>query len=210
MQRPGIDDRRERTMARRMAGDGGGDADRPQNREITSVVPVEHVQGKIRVVRGQKVILDADLAELYGVETRVLVQAVKRNIERFPSDFMFQLERAESDLLRSQSVISNSGSGRGGRRFLPYAFTEHGALMAASVLSSKRAVQASVFVVRAFVRLKQMLKPYKELMARLEQLEKKVGDHDREIGAIVEAIRLLMPPPDEPKEPFGFRRVKKN
>ncbi len=193
--------------------------DTGQNPEATSIVPVENIEGKILLIRGQKVILDADLDALYGVETRVLVQAVKRNIERFPPDFMFQLDREEFDGLRSQSVISNerpmrsqiatSNAGRGGRRYLPYAFTEHGTIMAASVLNSARAVQVSVFVVRAFVRLKQMLGPYQELATKLDRLEQKVQDHDQDIVAIVEAIRLLMSPPDEPKEPFGFRRAKK-
>lgn len=179
--------------------------------EAMSIVPVEHVQSKILLIRGQKVILDADLASLYGVQTRVLVQAVKRNIGRFPPDFMFPLDNEEFNLLKSQTVISNRSPGRGGRRYRPYAFTEHGAIMAASVLNSERAVQASIFVVRAFVRLKQMLAPYKELSAKLDRLEQKVQDHDKDIVAIVDAIRLLMPPPEEPpREPFGFRRASKH
>ncbi len=178
--------------------------------EAMSIVPVEHVQSKILLIRGRKVILDTDLASLYGVQTRVLVQAVKRNIGRFPSDFMFQLDQEEFNLLKSQTVISNRSLGRGGRRYRPYAFTEHGAIMAAGVLNSERAVQASIFVVRAFVRLKQMLAPYKELSAKLDRLEQKVQGHDKDIVAIVDAIRLLMPPPEEPPpEPFGFRRAKK-
>jgi len=165
--------------------------------EAMSIVPVEHVQSKILIIRGQKVILDADLAGLYGVQTRVLVQAVKRNIGRFPPDFMFQLDKEEFNRLKSQTVISNG--------------TEHGAIMAAGVLNSERAVQASIFVVRAFVRLKQMLGPYKELSAKLDRLEQKVQGHDKDIVAIVDAIRLLMPPPEEPPpEPFGFRRARKH
>jgi hypothetical protein len=179
--------------------------------EAMSIVPVEHVQSKILIIRGQKVILDADLAGLYGVQTRVLVQAVKRNIGRFPPDFMFQLDKEEFNRLKSQTVISNGTLGRGGRRYRPYAFTEHGAIMAAGVLNSERAVQASIFVVRAFVRLKQMLGPYKELSAKLDRLEQKVQGHDKDIVAIVDAIRLLMPPPEEPPpEPFGFRRARKH
>ena len=194
-------------MARRMAGDDGGEADLGRDVEGASIIPVERVQSRILVLRGQKVILDTDLARLYGVTTKRLNEQVRRNVRRFPSDFVFQLtveEKAE--------VVANCDHLQRLKfsAALPYAFTEHGAIMAASVLNSERAVQASVFVVRAFVRLKQMLKPYKELMARLEQLEQRVGDHDREIAAIVEAIRLLMPPPDEPKEPFGFRRAKRN
>ncbi len=173
-----------------------------------SIVPVERVQSRILLIGGQKVILDSDLAELYGVTTTRLNEQVKRNRARFPRDFMFRLSRQEFDNLKSHSATSSSGWG--GRRKLPYAFTEHGAIMAASVLNSDRAVQASIFVVRAFVRLKQMLTPYKELMAKLDQLEKKVKTHDRQIVAVVEAIRLLMPPPESrPKEPFGFRRKKK-
>ncbi len=136
-------------------------------------------------------------------------EQVKRNIERFPADFAFRLSRQEFGGLMSQFATSNVG--RGGRRKLPYAFTEHGAIMAASVLNSKQAVQISVFVVRAFVHLRQMLVPYKELMARLERLEEAVGTHDGQITAIVDAIRRLMPPPEEPpKEPFGFRRTRKD
>ena len=176
--------------------------------EAVSVVPVEQVQAKILTIRGQRVILDADLADLYGVPTKRLNEQVKRNIRRFPQDFMFQLveqEKAEvvanCDHLQKLKFSPN----------LPYAFTEHGAIMAASVLNSDHAVQTSVFVVRAFVQLRRMLLPYKELMARLDYLEKTVGTHDEQIVAIVDAIRLLMPPPEEPpREPFGFRPAKKN
>jgi len=178
-----------------------------QNAEATSIVPVEHVQSRILLIRGQKVILDADLAALYGVPTKRLNEQVKRNLQRFPADFIFQLTSDEK-----AEVVANCDHLH---RFkyspnLPYAFTEHGAIMAASVLNSERAVQASVFVVRAFVRLKQMLAPYKELAAKLDRLEQKVRDHDKDIVAIVDAIRLLMPPPEEPERPFGFRRAKKN
>jgi hypothetical protein len=159
-------------------------------------------------MRDQKVILDSDLAVLYGVETRVLNQAVNRNIERFPPDFMFRLSREEFANLRSQFVISSSDWG--GRRKPPFAFTEHGAIMAASVLNSKRAVRASVFVVRAFVKMRQLLAPYKEIAKKIERLEEKLQTHDKHIIAIVEAIKLLMPPTEpKPKEPFGFRSRKK-
>jgi hypothetical protein len=173
-----------------------------------SIVPVEQVQAKILTIRGQRIILDADLADLYGVSTKRLNEQVKRNIKRFPPDFMFQLveqEKAEvvanCDHLQKLKFSPN----------LPYAFTEHGAIMAASVLNSNHAVQTSVFVVRAFVQLRRMLVPYKELMARLEHLEKTVATHDGQITVIVDAIRLLMPPPEEPpKAPFGFHRTKKD
>jgi len=176
--------------------------------EAVSIVSVEQVQTRILTIRGQRVILDADLANLYGVPTKRLNEQVKRNIRRFPPDFMFQLveqEKAEvvanCDHLQTLKFSPN----------LPYAFTEHGAIMAASVLNSDRAVQTSIFVVRAFVQLRRMLVPYKEIMARLEHLEKTAGTHDEKITAIVDAIRLLMPPAEEPpREPFGFRRTKKN
>ena len=132
--------------------------------EAMSIVPVEHVQSKILLIRGQKVILDADLAGLYGVATSRLNEQVKRNIRRFPPDFAFRLTRDELAHLKSHSAISSPTWG--GRRKLPYAFTEHGAIMAAGVLNSERAVQASIFVVRAFVRLKQMLAPLSYLVSR--------------------------------------------
>ena len=149
-------------------------------------------------IRNHNVILDTDLALLYGVETRALIQAVKRNEQRFPLDFMFQLTRKEFDSLRSQIVISNS---RGGRRHLPYAFTEHGAIMAASVLNSERAVEASVQVVRAFVKLRQMLASNVELARKLDELEKK---YDRQFKIVFDAIRQLMSPPPIPVKPIGF------
>jgi hypothetical protein len=165
-------------------------------------VPVERIDQIILSVRGKRVILDADLASLYGVETRVLVQAVKRNITRFPADFMFPLTAEEFASLRSQSVISN---GRGGRRSLPYAFTEHGAIMAASVLNSERAVEVSVFVVRAFVRLREALGATKALAAKLDELERRVGGHDEAIADLIDAIRALMAPPEtKGPKPIGF------
>ena len=176
---------------------------------LLATVPVDHIAGRILLIRGQKVILDSDLAELYGVPTKRLNEQVKRNITRFPADFMFVLTAEEVSSLRSQIATSNEG--RGGRRYRPYAFTEHGAIMAAAVLNSERAIQTSIFVVRAFVRLKQVLAPHKELVARLDHLEKTVGVHDKQITTIIAAIRLLMPPAENPpKEPFGFRRAKKN
>ena len=136
-----------------------------------AVVPVERIERAILSIRDERVMFDSDLAELYGVETRILNQAVKRNIGRFPADFMFQLSPKEVEALRSQIVISNEG--RGGRRYPPYAFTEHGALMLANVLNSERAAQTSVQVVRAFVRLRQMLASNAELARKLEAMEKK-------------------------------------
>jgi hypothetical protein len=172
----------------------------------TSIVLVEQVQSKILFMRGQKVILDSDLAALYGVPTKRLNEQIRRNHERFPPDFMFQLTKAEKD-----EVVANCDHLQKLKfsPVLPTAFTEHGAIMAASVLSSERAVQASIYVVRAFVKLRQMLAPYKELMGKLDQLEKKLQSHDKQIITIIQAIKLLMPPPeDKPKEPFGFRKKK--
>lgn len=159
--------------------------------EMASLVPSERVIQAIVQVRGEKVMLDADLAQLYGVETRTLIQAVKRNLERFPFDFMFQLTREEFDALRSQSVISNP-EGRGGRRYLPYAFTEQGVAMLSSVLRSRRAVLVNVEIMRAFVRLRQMLASHADLARKLDALEKK---YDAQFKVVFDAIRELMTPP---------------
>jgi phage regulator Rha-like protein len=156
-----------------------------------AIVLVERAESKILLIRDQKVILDSDLALLYNVTTSRLNEQVKRNIERFPEDFMFQLTKEEFDNLKSQ--FATSSSGWGGRRKLPYAFTEHGAIMAANVLNSKRAVQASIFVVMAFVKMRQLLAPYKEITKKIQQLEKKLQTHDKHIISIIEAIKLLMP-----------------
>ncbi|HYJ89272.1 MAG TPA: ORF6N domain-containing protein [Pyrinomonadaceae bacterium] len=161
--------------------------------------PLARVADVILVIRDENVILDTDLALLYGVETRALIQAVKRNDRRFPLDFMFQLTRKEFDALRSQFVISK---GRGGRRHLPYAFTEHGAIMAANVLNNERAVEASVQVVRAFVKLRQMLTSNTELSRKLDSLEQK---YDRQFKIVFDAIRQLMTAPRTEAKPIGFR-----
>ncbi len=156
------------------------------------------IERHILFVRGQKVMLDADLAALYEVETRVLTQAVKRNMDRFPEDFMFQLSKQEFDYLRSQSVTSSWG----GRRYPPYAFTEQGVAMLSSVLRSKRAVKMNVEIVRAFVRLRQMLASNKALSAKLDALEDK---YDQQFKIVFDAIRKLMAPDDnKSKRPIGF------
>jgi len=167
-----------------------------------SLGPVETIEKTIHFVRDERVILDADLARLYGVETRALVQAVKRNLQRFPKDFMFQLSLDEFTFLRSQIVISKS---RGGRRYMPYAFTEHGAIMAANILNSQRAVRMSVFVVRAFVKLRETALRYKELAAKIRELERKVGTHDHAIASTIAAIRQLMSSPTRERKQIGFR-----
>ena len=167
-----------------------------------SLVVAESIETKILTIRGQKAMLDADLAELYGVETRALNQAVKRNIERFPEDFMFQLTAAEK-----AEVVTNCDH-LAKLKFspsLPYAFTEHGAIMAASVLNSPRAVEISVHVVRAFVHLRELVSGHKELAQKLNQLERKVGAHDRAIAELINAIRELMTPAEpKKKRSIGF------
>jgi len=168
-----------------------------------SLVPIETIAQCIIVLRGQRVIVDSDLARLYGVDTRVLNQAVRRNPDKFPPDFMFPLTSEEFSGLISQIVTSNVG--RGGRRKLPLAFTEHGALMAASVLNSPRAVEVSVYVVRAFVRMREMLAAHEELSEKLAELESRVDGHDENISALMEAIRQLLAPPDPPHRGIGFR-----
>ncbi|MFY9314847.1 MAG: ORF6N domain-containing protein [Burkholderiales bacterium] len=165
-------------------------------------LPVERIENRILLVRGHKVLIDADLAALYGVQTRALNQAVKRNAERFPADFMFRLSARELDAWRSQAVISNPGARMGLRR-APFAFTEHGALMAATVLNSPRAVEVSLYVVRAFVRLRRFLATHKDLARRLAEHEKKLASHDQAIAGLVNTIRNLMSPP----EPARKRRI---
>jgi len=170
----------------------------------TSLVPVARIERAILVLRDHKVLLDSDLAALYEVETRVLVQAVKRNLERFPEDFMFQLGPEEVESLRSQSVISKN-PGRGGRRYAPYAFTEQGVAMLSSVLNSPRAISVNIEIMRAFVRLRALIASNKELAAKPDQLEKKLTTHDQAITEIMNAIRQLMSPPQPlKKRPIGF------
>ena len=160
------------------------------------------IENRIYFVRGLRVMLDEDLAELYGVATKVFNQAVKRHKARFPLDFGFRLTRDEAASLRSQIVTSNEG--RGGRRYPPMVFTEHGAIMAASILNSPRAVDASVFVVRAFVKLREVLATHRALAKKLSELEAKIGAHDQEIQLILETLRRMMQPAPHPKRPIGF------
>ena len=167
--------------------------------------PITRVESLILTVRSHKVILGSDLAAIYGVRTKALNQAVKRNIDRFPPDFMFQLSREEVEkVVRSRSQIVTLKRGKN-IKYPPYAFTEHGAIMAATVLSSPRAVQVSVFVVRAFVRLREIALAHRELSTKLHELEQKVGQHDSQIRSIIDAIRRLMAPPEKPKRRMGFR-----
>ena len=164
------------------------------------VVPIERIEQIILLIRGQKVMLDADLAALYRVSTKRLNEQVKRNRHRFPEDFMFQLTSAEARALRSQFATSNGG--RGGRRTRPYAFTEHGAVMLASVLNSRVAVQASVQVVRTFVRLRRLLAGHAALARKLDALEKR---YDAQFKVVFDAIRQLMTPETRPQRSIGFR-----
>lgn len=182
--------------------------------KVGASAPFERIAHAIRLVRGQKVIVDADLATLYGVETRRLNEQVRRNIERFPADFMFQLDAGEMGALMSQSATSKRG--RGGRRKAALAFTEHGALMAATVLNSSRAVEVGLYVVRAFVSLREAVSANKDLAAKLVELERKteslalrqdsLASHTRlQLKQVFEAIRELMTPTEPAKKrPIGF------
>jgi len=168
------------------------------SKDSKSLVLLEEIEKTIFFLRGQKVMLSPHLAELYGVEARILVQAVKRNIERFPEDFMFQLTPEEYVNLKSQIVISSWG---GPRRARPYAFTEQGVAMLSSVLRSKRAVQVNIEIMRAFVRLRQILASHKDLARKLAALEKK---YDDQFKIVFDAIAELMAPPDKPRQKIGF------
>jgi hypothetical protein len=167
------------------------------------VVPVERVERAILVIRGHKVLLDTDLATLFGVSPKRLNEQVKRNLERFPMDFMFQLTVDEQASLRSQIATLKTGRGQH-RKHPPYAFTEHGAIMAASVLSSPKAIEMSILVVRAFVKLRTMLAAHRQLAAKLRELEAKLSTHDQQIVGLFNAIRQLMVPPAKPKTRIGF------
>ena len=172
----------------------------------TALVAIEAIASRIVVLRGERVMLDSDLAALYGVTIKRLNEQVKRNLARFPSDFTFQLTREEWGFLRSQFATLEAGRGQH-RKYLPYAFTEHGAIMAAMVLNSPHATEVSVYVVRAFVELRDTLLTHKELAKRLDELEsrleKKLATHDQAIAGILDAIRQLMTPP----EPTKKRRI---
>jgi hypothetical protein len=179
---------------------------------------VPRIDGSIRVIRGLRVIMDSDLSSLYGVETKRFNEAVKRNAKKFPPDFMFQLTQQEFENLRSQiatSSLNDSDTNHGGRRYLPRVFTEHGALMAATILNSPRAVDVSIYVVRAFVQLRDMANANQGLAKRLDAIEEKTEalsmSHDtfsrntrNQLRQIFEALRELSTPPDPPKRPIGF------
>jgi len=182
-----------------------GPLSRRRTREMatTSTSDLVRLEQRIRSVRGVQVIFDADLAEVYGVSTRALNQAIRRNRARFPMDFAFLLSSEEWGALRSQFVISKPG--RGGRRHSAWVFTEHGAIMAASVLSTTQAVEMSVFVVRAFVKLKDMTRGHAALAASLAELERKVVGHDADLKAVFAALRAIIEPAKNGGRPIGFR-----
>jgi phage regulator Rha-like protein len=168
----------------------------------TNLVPVERIEQAILLIRGQKVMLDSHLAALYHVETRALLQAVKRNIERFPKDFMLQLTEEEYQAFRSQSVILKAGRGQH-RKYLPYVFTQEGVAMLSSILRSPRAIQVNIEIMRAFVRLRRLMATHEDLARKLTELEKK---YDHNFAVVFESIReLMVPPVDPPKGRLGFR-----
>jgi hypothetical protein len=168
------------------------------------VIPAEFIERKIYLIRGLKVMLDSDLAALYEVPTKVLNQAVRRNLDRFPADFMFQLNDEELENLRSQ-VVTSSG-GHGGRRYTPFAFTGHGVAMLSSVLASKRAITLNILIIRAFVRLREYLATHKDLAGKLEDVERTQQEHGAHIQQIYDYIqRLMEPSPDSSKRRIGFQ-----
>ena len=172
-----------------------------------ALVAAEVIAERIFIVRGQKVILDTDLAALYEVPTKQFNQAVKRNLAKFPADFMFALTAAEWEALRSQFVTLKNGRGQH-RKYLPYVFTEHGAIMAATLLNSPRAVEVSVYVVRAFVQLREFLASNKDLARQLrvleQRIEKKLTNHDQAIADVVATLKQLMSPANTTKRRIGF------
>ena len=170
--------------------------------KIKALIPAENLINKILVIRNQKVILDRDLAVLYGVETRALKQAVRRNIVRFPSDFMFQLTKKEFSTWRSQIVMSKSDEK--GLRYLPFAFTEQGVAMLSSVLKSKRAIEVNILIMRAFVKLREIISTHKKVAEKLKDLESKLKEHDDQIVQIIQVINQLIMPPESPKKKIGF------
>ncbi len=168
------------------------------------VIGTPTIEKRIFVIRERQVMLDENLADLYGVETKRLIEQVKRNHERFPEDFMFQLDSEEAAALRSQ-IATSKNAGRGGRRYAPYVFTEQGVAMLSSVLRSKTAIAVNIEIMRAFVELRRVASSYAALEARLEQVERGMGEHDEQLERIFNALRQLIASPVQPKHPVGFR-----
>ena len=178
-------------------------ADQASTKRKSTVVPIEAIAQHIHLLRDVPVLLDVNLATLYGVETRTLVQAVKRNIDRFPKDFIFLLKNHELAILRSQFVISSSS--HGGRRTAPYAFTEQGVAMLSSVLKSPQAIRVNIAIMRSFVKLRETLANDRELAIKFEELSRKVASHDQAIAGLIDSIRQMMAPKiPEKKRPIGF------
>ena len=168
------------------------------------IIPDELLMNKIYLIRGQKVMLDSDLAELYGTETKVLKQAVKRNRNRFPDDFIFELTQEEFESLRSQIVTSNKG--RGGARYLPLAFTEQGVSMLSGVLNSETDVRVHIQIIRVFAKMRQLLLTHKDILLQLQKIEKNLTGHDEDIQLIFQYLKQLLNPPQPPRRKIGFRR----
>jgi phage regulator Rha-like protein len=189
---------------RRQIGASKYFAGEPLAKEISLYIPTEAIARNIYFIRNHKVMLDSDLALLYGIQTKTLIQAVKRNIDRFPSDFMFQLNQAEFKALRSQFVTSKTG--RGGRRYLPFAFTEQGVAMLSSALKSKRAVEVNIAIMRTFVKLREILATNANLRHKIEAMERKYDENFHKIFSI---LALMVREETKPKEPFGFHGRKK-
>jgi hypothetical protein len=173
-------------------------------KKTNSLIPVERIQRAILLIRGQKVLLDADLAQLYGVETKALVRAVKRNSERFPADFMFQLREEEFEDLRCQFGTSSSW---GGRRYAPYVFTEQGVAMLSSVLRSPRAAAVNIEIMRAFVRLREILGSHADLARRLDELERQFHEHDEQFAVVFDALRQLLESPQTEPPEVGYHTL---
>ncbi len=168
------------------------------------IIPEEVIINKIYVIRGQKVMLDRDLAELYGVETKVLKQTVKRNIDRFPEDFMFEMNDQEFQDWRSQSVTSNKGD-KMGLRYAPYCFTEQGVTMISCILRTSRAIEVNIRIIRIFTKLRQMLLTHKDILLKLEVLEKQVSQNNEDVQAIFSALKQLLQEPEKPRKEVGFK-----
>lgn len=178
-------------------------ADREQAATSPGMIAFTAIENRIYILRERQVMLDQDLADLYGVETKRLIEQVKRNLERFPEDFMFQLRKEETDALRSQNATSNAG--RGGRRYAPDVFTEQGVAMLSSVLRSKTAIAVNIEIMRAFVELRRVANSYAALEKRMEQIERGIGEHDEPLEQIFDALRQLIASPPKAKRPIGFR-----
>jgi phage regulator Rha-like protein len=178
-----------------------------ENMTTEILIPTETVISKIFFIRNQKVILDTDLAKLYGVETKVLNQSVRRNLRRFPDDFMFQLTKEENTSLRSQFVTLKKGQHS---KYLPYVFTEHGVAMLSSVLNSERAIEINILIMRAFVKLREIISTHKKVEEKLKEIDEKLEEHDEHIVKIIEIINRLLMPPEKPIKKIGFEVKEKS